>query len=122
MRSLLLPVVAILGLLAPGGLFMYWLLLDDNLHDGRMAGALRAIWSDRLALAFIIDVFLTTGVLAAYFARNPPLPANASGAPPRWRWPWFVVFSVCGTLVVGLALYWWLNTRPASHSRRQAPA
>ncbi len=97
---LLLPVIAILGLLVPGGLFLYWLF-----HDVGLGAALQTGLHDRLALAVIIDVVVTTGVLAAYFAKYP-------AGEGRWRWPWFVVFSVCGTLVFGLALYWWLNKRP----------
>lgn len=97
---LLLLVVAFLGLLVPGGLFLVWLFYDIGL-----LAAIHAALHDRLALAFIVDVFFTMGVMAAYFARYP-------AGDGRWHWPWFVVFSVCGTLVFGLALYWWLNTRP----------
>ena len=87
--------IAGLGLVLPQGLFAYWFL-----HD---ATTLQAALQDRLALAFVVDVLVSTGVLAAYFARHP------AG---RCRWPWFVVFSLLGTLAFGVALYWWLNTRP----------
>ena len=90
----LLP-VALLALVAlPGGLFLDWLF-----HD---ATTLAAALHDRFAVAFVVDVLLTTVVLAAYFARHPP---------GRWRWPWFVAFSLLTTLCFGLAIYWWLNQR-----------
>lgn len=87
--------VAVLGFVVPNGLFLYWLLHDFT--------TLQAALENRLALAFILDVFITTGVLAAYFAKFPP---------GRYRWPWFVVFSLLGTLCFGLAFYWWLSKRP----------
>ncbi len=58
----------------------------------------------RLALAFIIDVFLTMCLLAYYFARKPI---------GRVRWPWFVLLSLMGGLAFSLPLYWWLNKRSA---------
>ncbi len=92
--------VAILSFVVPNGLFLYWLLHDFT--------TLQAAMQDRLALAFILDVFITTGVLAAYFAKSPP---------GRYRWPWFVAFSLLGTLCFGLAFYWWLSKRPSADAR-----
>jgi len=37
-----------------------------------------------------------------HFAHNPP---------GRYRWPWFVAFSIAGGLCFGLPFYWWLNKR-----------
>ena len=90
-----LLIFAVIGLVAPGGLFLYWAFHDYT--------TLRAVLQDRLALTLIVDVLLTTGVLAAYFAKHPP---------GRLRWPWFVVLSLLGTLAFGLAFYWWLSKRP----------
>jgi hypothetical protein len=88
--------MAIVGFVVGNGLFVYWLF---NEYQG-----FAAIWSNRLALAFIIDAFLTLIVLTVHFAHQPP---------GRVRWPWFVVFSIVGGLCFGLPFYWWLN-RPAS--------
>jgi len=91
-----LLIVAFLGLIIGDGLFLYWLVYDYH-------GA-RAILEDRLALGFIVDSFLTLGILTVHFARTPP---------GRVRWPWFVALSLIGGLCFGLPFYWWLNTRRA---------
>jgi len=88
--------VAVVSFVVPNGLFLYRLLHDFI--------TVQAALQHRLAVAFILDVFLTTGVLAAYFAKSPP---------GRYRWPWFVAFSLLGTLCFGLAFYWWLSKRPS---------
>jgi hypothetical protein len=75
---------------------LYWLLHDFTI--------LQAALQNRLAIAFVVDVFLTTGVLAAYFAKFPP---------GRYGWHWFVAFSLVGTLGFGLAFYWWLSKWPS---------
>jgi hypothetical protein len=62
----------------------------------RFAAALH----DRLALAFIADLLITTGALTVYFAKRPP---------GRYRWPRFLAPSLLGTLAFGLAMYLWLN-------------
>lgn len=90
-----LLLIAGFSFVVPNGLFLYWVFHDFT--------TLHAALSDWLALAFIIDVFVTTAILAAYFAKHP------AG---RYRWPWFVVLSLGGTLAFGLALFWWLNSRP----------
>src|SRR5438132_10394385 len=87
--------VAILSFVVPNGLFLYWFFHDFT--------TLQAALQDRLALAFILDVFITTGVLAAYFAKSPP---------GRYRWPWFVAFSLLCTLCFGLGFYLWLIKPP----------
>jgi hypothetical protein len=87
-----LLVFAALGFAAPGGLFLYWAANDYT--------TLAAALHDRLALAFIADVLITTGALSVYFAKQP------FG---RYRWPWFLALSLLGTLAFGLAMYLWLN-------------
>lgn len=62
--------IAILGFAVGNGLFVYWLLND---YQG-----LAAIWSDHLALAFIVDALLTLIVLTVHFARQPQ---GACGGP-----------------------------------------
>ena len=56
----------------PGGLFLYWAANDFT--------TLGAALHDRLALAFIADLLITTGALTVYFAKRPP---------GRYRWPCF---------------------------------
>jgi hypothetical protein len=68
---------AVLGFAVPGGLFLYWAANDFT--------TLAAALHDRLALAFIADVLITTGALTV---------------------------SLLGTLAFGLAMYLWLNGRP----------
>lgn len=95
-RAPWLLVVAALGMLLPNGLFLYWLLHDFS--------SLGAALSDKLALAFGLDVFGATFFLTYLFARKPVGPV---------RWPWFLGLSLVGTLCFSLPLYLWLNWRRA---------
>lgn len=87
-----LLVVALFGLVVPNGYFIYWLLHDFT--------GLGPVLQDRLAVAFILDAFITLVLLAVHFAHTPP---------GRYRWPWFVVLSLAGGLCFGLPFYWWLS-------------
>lgn len=95
-----LLIVAAFGMLLPNGLFLYWLFHDYS--------SLSAALSDRLALAFVLDVFGSTGLLAYLFARKPLGPV---------KWPWFLVLSLLGTLCFSIPLYLWLNWRRAPGPR-----
>jgi hypothetical protein len=95
-----LVVIAVIGNLGPGGLFLYWLLNDYS--------SLSAALSDRLALAFFLDLLMSTFVLAYLFARKPLGPV---------RWPWFVALSLLGTLAFAIPLFVWLNWRRAPAPR-----
>jgi hypothetical protein len=95
-----LLLVAAFGMLLPNGLFLYWLIYDFT--------SLSAALSDKAALAFALDVFGSTGLLAHLFARKPVGPV---------RWPWFLVLSLLGTLCFGIPLYLWLNWRRAPEPR-----
>ena len=86
--------IALFGLLVPNGFFLYWLFVEFE--------GIQAVLDDKLALGFMIDVFLVLIVLSVYFARRPLGPV---------RWPWFVVLSLIGGLGFSLPVYWWLNTR-----------
>jgi hypothetical protein len=86
--------IAILGFLVPNGFFIYWLFVEFS--------GMRAVLQDRLALGFILDVFLALILLAVYFAKRPIGPV---------RWYWFVVLSFLGGLGFSLPLYYWLNQR-----------
>src|SRR5438105_7872944 len=92
--------LALVGLLVPGGLFLYWLFND--------ASSLGAALSDRMALAFFVDLLMSTFLLAYLFARKPLGPV---------KWPWFVALSLLGTLAFSIPLFVWLNwprARPAA--------
>lgn len=96
-----LLILAAAGFVFGNGLFLYWLMFE---FDG-----LAAVWSNHLALAFIIDAMITLVVLTVLFAQHPPGPV---------RWPWFLVLSVVGGLCFGLPFYWWLNARAGTPSLR----
>ena len=72
--------VAVIGLLAPGGLFLYWLVHDYS--------SLSAALSDRMGIAFFLDLLMSTFILAYLFARRP-----------------------LGTLAFGIPLFIWANWR-----------
>jgi len=86
--------LAVVGNLLPGGLFLYWLANDYT--------SLSAALSDRLALAFFVDLLMSTFLLAYLFARKPLGPV---------KWPWLVVLSLLGTLAFAIPLFVWLNWR-----------
>jgi hypothetical protein len=69
---------------------------------------LAAVFHDKLALAFVADVFLSTAVIAVFFVRVPP---------GRRRWPWFVALCLLSTLAFGFVIYWWLNAQRAQPDR-----
>jgi hypothetical protein len=91
-----LLVVAAFGVLVPNGLFVYWLLNEFR--------SVEQMLSDRLALGFMIDLFVATGLLTDLFAARPP---------GRIRWPWFLLLSLLGGLGFSIPLFLWLNWRSA---------
>jgi len=91
-----LILVAVVGMLVPGGLFLYWLVNDYSSWSAAL--------SDRMALAFFIDLLMSTFLLAYLFARKPLGPV---------KWPWFVALSLLGTLAFAIPLFIWLNWRSA---------
>lgn len=92
-----LVLLAAIGLLAPGGLFLYWMQHDYT--------TLSAALSDRMAVAFFLDLVLSTFLLGYFFARKPIGPV---------KWYWFVVLSFLGTLAFSIPLFLWLNWRRAT--------
>ena len=89
-----LLVFAIIGNILPGGLFLYWLAHDYT--------SLSAALSDRLALAFLVDLLLSTFFLGYLFAIRPL---------GKVRWYWFVALSLLGSLAFSIPLFVWLNWR-----------
>ena len=93
---MVLLLIALFGLLVPNGLFLYWLFYE---YDG-----LANVIQNKLAVAFILDAFLSLGLIAYYLARSPI---------GRIKWYWFVVLSLLGGLGFSIPFYWWLNERKA---------
>ena len=89
-----LLVVSAIGFVFPNGLFAYWIVRDGASIDQVLA--------DRLALAFIIDLFLALGVMCYLAAMRPIGPV---------RWGWFLFLSILGGLGFSIPLYVWLNWR-----------
>ena len=90
----MLLVIALFGLFVPNGIFVYWLLTEYH--------GLSDVMSNRLALGFMIEAFLVMFLFAYYFSQNPP---------GKFKWPWFIVFSLIGGIGFGIPFYWWLNKR-----------
>ena len=89
-----LLLLALFGLLVPNGIFIYWTLTEFT--------SMSDVVNNRLALGFIIEAFLVLGLLAYWFAKNPL---------GKFKWPWFIVFSLIGGLGFGLPFFYWLNKR-----------
>src|SRR5262249_61046161 len=89
--------LAVIGLVAPGGLFLFWLLHDYS--------SLSAALSDRMALAFFLDLLTSTFLLGYLFARKPLGP---------FKWPWFVSLSLLGTFAFTIPLFLWPYSPPAA--------
>lgn len=97
-RGLLLA-AAIFGLLVPNNLFLYaWL------HAPAGGGVMQ----NPVAAAFMLDAFLSLGLLACFFSVRPIGPV---------KWYWFVLLSLVGGLAFGIPWYWWLNDRKRSSPR-----
>ena len=90
----MLLLIALFGLLVPNGIFVYWLLTDFR--------SVSDFFTNRLALAFIIDAVMAMLLLAYWFARNPI---------GKVRWYWFIVLSLIGGLGFSLPFYYWLNEK-----------
>ena len=91
-----LLLAASFGLIVPNGLFLYWLAVEYR--------GIAAVLDDKLALAFIIDAFLSLILISIYLARRPI---------GRVGWPVFVVLSIAGGLGFSLPFFYWLNARQA---------
>ena len=96
---MLLLAMSLVGLIVPNGLFVYWLVFE---FDG-----FAAVLRDKLAMGFIIDVFLALILLSVYFARHPI---------GRVKWQWFFALSLLGGFGFSLPFYYWLNQRAAARA------
>ena len=95
-----LIVLAVIGLLAPGGLFLLWVH-----HDYTTLSAALADW---LAMAYFLDLVMATILLAYLFARKPIGPV---------KWYWFIPMAPLGTLAFAIPFFMWLNWRRVPEPR-----
>jgi hypothetical protein len=93
-HSLLLLSIALFGLLVPNGLFFYYLFVEFS--------SVNEVLNNRLAMGFIIDAFMATGLLAWWFARQPL---------GTYSWKIFVLLSLLGGLGFSLPFFYYLNKR-----------
>ena len=78
----------------PNGMFFYYILVElTTLSD---------LYNNRLALGFIIDAFMATGLLAWWFAKHPL---------ESYSWKMFVGLSLLGGLGFSLPFFYYLNKR-----------
>jgi len=91
---MILLMIALFGLTIPNGNLIHYLFTEFS-HLGDL-------FHNRLALAFIIDAFLTTGLCGYFFAVKPI---------GKVKWQWLIIFSLIGGLGFGLPFYWWLNQK-----------
>jgi hypothetical protein len=61
-----------------------------------------AVFTDLLALGFIIDAFMAMGLLAWWFAKNPL---------GNYSWKFFIILSLVGGLGFSLPFFYFLNKR-----------
>jgi hypothetical protein len=92
-RYILLSIAAF-GLVVPNGMFFYYLFVQFSSVSG--------VLNDLLAVGFIIDAFMATGLIAWWFAHNPI---------GRYSWKIFVLLSFLGGLGFSLPFFWYLNKR-----------
>ena len=93
MKAVVLTVSAF-GLIVPNGMFFYYLFVQFS--------SVSEILNDLLALGFIIDAFMATGLISWWLAYNPI---------GRYSWKVFVLLSLIGGLGFSLPFYWYLNKR-----------
>ena len=93
MKAVVLTVAAF-GLIVPNGMFFYYLFVQFS--------SVSEILNDLLALGFIIDAFMATGLISWWLAYN------HIG---RYSWKVFVLLSLIGGLGFSLPFYWYLNKR-----------
>lgn len=86
--------IAFFGLIVPNGMFFYYIINQFS--------SLQEVMSNVLAIGFIIDAFMATGLLAWWFARNPL---------GRYSWKLFVGLSLLGGLGFSLPFFYYLNNR-----------
>ncbi len=93
-KALLLLSISLFGFLVPNGMFFYYVIARFT--------SLADVAQNLLALGFIIDAFMVTGILSVWFARHP------IGI---YTWKTFLVLSLLGGLGFSLPFFYYLNTK-----------
>lgn len=89
--------VALFGLFVPNGMFFYYLFVQFS--------SLQEIMNNLLALGFIIDAFMATGLLSYYFAKNPI---------GKYSWKTFLALSLLGGLGFSLPFFYYINVKKSA--------
>lgn len=90
----MLLAIALFGLLVPNGLFLYWLFAEFH--------SVAEVLANHLALGFMLDALLATGLLCFLFAVRPAGPVS---------WRWFLLLALLGGLGFAIPFFLWLNFR-----------
>lgn len=93
-EKITLLAIALYGLTVPNWMFFYYLLMQFH--------SLSEVMNDLLALGFMIDAFMATGLLAWWFAKNP------LGI---YSWKTFIGLSLLGGLGFSLPFFYYLNKK-----------
>lgn len=92
-------IVAIVGLLFPNTLFLYWLFFEFESWS--------AFLGNHAAIALFVDAILATSLLAYLFALRPL---------GRVKWPWLFALTLLGGMGFGLGILLWLNYKRSGGS------
>lgn len=93
-EKIILLTIALFGLTVPNGMFFYYLFTQFH--------SIGEVMNDLLALGFIIDAFMATGLLSWWFAKNPI---------GTYSWKVFIILSLSGGLGFSLPFFYFLNKR-----------
>lgn len=94
LQTLSLLSIAAFGLFVPNGMFLYYVAARLN--------SIAEVANNLLALGFIIDAFMATGLLAWFFAKHPI---------GKYSWKLFVGLSLIGGLGFSIPFFYYLNKR-----------
>jgi len=92
-QKLILISISLFGLFVPNGMFFFYIFTQFH--------SLSEVVNNLLALGFIIDACMATGLLAWWFAKNPQK---------KYSWKLFVGLSLLGGLGFSLPFFYYLNT------------
>ena len=95
--------IAILGLIFPNGLYLYWV---STRFD-----SVSAALNNELAVGFIIEAILITMIVAYRFHVSPL---------GKVRIHWFVILSLVGGVGFAVPAFYWLNKRTRAKKKAEA--
>ena len=86
--------IAFFGLFVPNGMFIYYIVAEF--------ASLAEVLHNHLALGFIIDAFMATGLLSWWFAKNPL---------GKYSWKMFLGLSLLGGLGFSIPFFYYINKK-----------